>query len=222
MSVFSYFNASPGQQNDHNGDRRNDHGGDNDTNSGNGSNGGCDGSDGSNSSGNGGSNDHDSMNGTTSNNDGCNGSSTSNTNSSDNNGSNDNTDDPFLPPFTPCSCMHILHKSFASNSTTSYLVSSEPINSSLDLIKPVHEKPYFTEEPDWSLIQRPMMGDLNQLPREKLLERCLALEVSLNRAKCQICARDTVIEASRATAAILELHAQKLRTALHMKEEDRK
>ena len=66
------------------------------------------------------------------------------------------------------------------------------------------------------------MGDLNQLPHEKLLEWCLALEVSLDWAKHQIRACDVVIEASRATAAILELHAQKLRTALHMKEEDRK
>ena len=219
MSVFSYFDASLGQQNDHNGDQKNDCGGDNNTNGGNGGNGG--GGDGGDGGGNGGGGDRGGVNSATSYNDGRNGSGAGDNDGGDD-GGDDNTDDPFLLPFTPRSRMHILHKSFASNSTTSYLVSREPINSSLDLIKPVHEKPYFTEEPDWSLIQRPMMGDLNQLPREKLLERCLALEVSLDRTKRQIRARDAVVEASRATAAILELHAQKLRTALHMKEEDRK
>ena len=49
----------------------------------------------------------------------------------------DNDDDPFLPPFTPRSRMHILCKSFASNSSTSYLVSKEPVKSSLNLIKPI-------------------------------------------------------------------------------------
>ena len=56
------------------------------------------------------------------------------------------------------------------------------------------------------------------MSRERLLERCQALEIALDRAKQQIRARDAVIEASRATAAILELQAQKLRSALHMKE----
>lgn len=137
------------------------------------------------------------------------------------NGSDD-TDDPFLPPFTPKSRMHILHKSFASDSSTSYLVSKEPVKSSLNLIKPVHKKPYCTQEPDWLLIRRRTADDLDRTPCEKLLERCQALETALNRAKQQIRARDAVIEASRTTAAILELHTQKLRSALHMKEESRK
>ena len=64
-----------------------------------------------------------------------------------------------------------------------------------------------------------MAGNLDRLTREKLLERCQALEVALDRAKQQVRARDAVIESSRATAAILELQAQKLRSALHMKEE---
>ena len=48
------------------------------------------------------------------------------------------------------------------------------------------------------------------------------MEIALDRAKQQICAHDTVIEASCATAAILELQAQKLRGALHKKEDDQK
>ena len=133
-----------------------------------------------------------------------------------------NPDDPFLPSFTPRSRIRILHKSFASNSSTSYLVSKEPVNSSLNLIKPVREKPYFAQEPDWSLIRKRATGDLDQASREKLQERCQALEVALDRAKQQIRARDAVIEASRATAAILKLQAQKLRSALHTKEEGQK
>ena len=134
----------------------------------------------------------------------------------------DDTDDPFLPSFTPRSRMHILRKSFISNLSTSYLVSKEPVNSSLNLIKPVHEKPYFTEEPDWSLIQKPIAGGPNQSSHEELLKRCQELEIALDHAKQQIRARDAVIEASRATAAILELQAQKLRSALHMKEENQR
>jgi len=134
----------------------------------------------------------------------------------------DNPDDPFLPSFTPGSRMRILHKSFSSASSTSYLVSKEPVKSSLNLVKPVHEKPYFTQEPDWSLIQKRATGNLNRAPHEVLLERCRALEISLDRARKQIRARDAVIEASRATAAILELQAQKLRSALHTKEESQK
>lgn len=140
----------------------------------------------------------------------------------DDDADDDNDDDLFLPPFTPRSHIHILHKSFASNSSTSYHVSKEPVNSSLNLIKPIHEKPYFTQEPDWSLIQKRSMDDLDQVSHERLLERCRALKIALDRAKQQIRARDTVIEASRATAAILELQAQKLWSALHMKEESRK
>ena len=130
----------------------------------------------------------------------------------------DNDDDPFLPPFTPRSRMHILRKSFASNSSTLYLVSKEPVKSLLNLIKPVHENPYFTQEPDWSLIRKRSTDDRDRVSRERLLERCQALEIALDRAKQQIRARDVVIEASRATAAILKLQAQKLRSALHMKE----
>ena len=48
------------------------------------------------------------------------------------------------------------------------------------------------------------------------------MEIALDCAKQQVHARDAVIEASRATAAILELQAQKLRSALHMKEETQK
>ena len=136
---------------------------------------------------------------------------------------NDTKTDPFLPSFTPQSRMRILRKSFASSSSTSYLVSKEPAESSLNLIRPVHEKPYFTQEPDWMLIQkRNTDDDLDRSSREKLLEKCRALEVALDHARRQIRARDAVIEASRATAAILELQAQKLRSALHMKEESRK
>ena len=131
-------------------------------------------------------------------------------------------DDPFLPSFTPRSRMHLLHRSFASNSSTSYLVSKEPVKSSLNLVKSVHEKPYFTEEPDWSLLHRHMSNCPDYTSREKLLERCQALEIALDRAKRQIRAREAVIEASRATAVLLELQAQKLRSALHMKEESQK
>ena len=134
----------------------------------------------------------------------------------------DKPDDLFLPPFTPRSCMEILCKSFASNSSTSYLVSKEAVNLSLNLEKPIYEDPYFTQEPDWSLIRKCTTGDLDQASGEKLLERCQALETTLNRAKQQICACDTVIEALRATAAILKLQAQKLQSALHKKEESQK
>ena len=99
---------------------------------------------------------------------------------SDGEGSDDERDDPFLPPFTPRSRMHILHRSFASDLSTSYLVSKEPVNSSLNLIKPIHEKPYFTEEPDWSLISKPTTCHLDQLPHEELLERCRTLEIALD------------------------------------------
>ena len=111
-------------------------------------------------------------------------------------GGNDEPDDPFLPSFTPRSRMHILHKSFTSTSSTSYLVSKEPVKSSLNLIKPVHEMPYFTQEPDWSLIQKRTTGNFDRAPREKLLERCQALEIALDQARRQIQACDAVIEAS--------------------------
>ena len=48
------------------------------------------------------------------------------------------------------------------------------------------------------------------------------MEIALDHAKQQIHARNAVIKASCATAAILELQAQKLWNALHMKEEDQK
>jgi len=142
----------------------------------------------------------------------------------DGGGGNDDDDigDPFLPSFTPRSRMHILRRSFSSSLSTSYLVSKEPVKSSLNLVKPVHEKPYFTREPDWSLVQKHATNDLDRLPHEKLLERCQALEIALNHAKQQVRARDAVIEASRATAAILELQAQKLRSALHLKEDNQR
>ena len=40
-----------------------------------------------------------------------------------NNNGDDDGDNPFLPTFTPRSRIHILHRSFASDSSTSYLVS---------------------------------------------------------------------------------------------------
>jgi hypothetical protein len=123
------------------------------------------------------------------------------------NDSGDNTNDPFLPSFTPRSHMHILRKSFSSNLSTSYLVSKEPVNSSLNLIKPVHKNPYFIKEPDWLLTQKPVAGGPDQLSHEQLV-------------KVRAC--DAVIEASCATAAILELQAQKLQNALHMKEDNQK
>ena len=129
-------------------------------------------------------------------------------------------DNPFLPSFTPRSQIHILQKSFASNSSTSYLVSKEPVKSSLNLVKPVHEKPYFIEELDWSLIQRRRSNSLDRAPREKLLERYQALEAALNQAKQQIRTHNAVIKTSHATVAILELQAQKLRGALHKKEDN--
>ena len=138
------------------------------------------------------------------------------------NDSENDTNGPFLTPFTPRSRMHILRRSFASNSSTSYLVSKAPVNSSLNVVKPVHEKPHFTEEPDWSLIRKRTANNLDRAPREKLLKRCQALEIALDRARRQIRARDAVIEASRATATILELQAQKLRSALYKKEESQK
>jgi hypothetical protein len=97
-----------------------------------------------------------------------------------------------------------------------------PSAPSVNLIKPVHEKPYFTWEPDWSLIQKHSTDNCDQASREKLLERCQALEIALNRVRRQIRTHDAVIGASRATAAILELQAQKLRSALHMKEQGQK
>lgn len=115
------------------------------------------------------------------------------------------TDDPFLPSFTPRSHMYVLRKSFVLNLSTSYLVSKEPVNSSLNLIKPIHKKPYFTEEPDWSLIWKPIAGGPDQSSREEVLKRCQALEIALDHTKQQIHARDAVIEASCATVAILEL-----------------
>lgn len=92
----------------------------------------------------------------------------------------------------------------------------------MNLVKPVYERPYFIEEPDWSLIQQHGTDNLDQVPRKKLLDRCRALEMALARAKQQVRARDAVIEASRATSAILELQAQKLRGALHKKEDNQK
>lgn len=139
-----------------------------------------------------------------------------------NNSTRDDPDDSFLPSFTPRSHIHILHRSFASNSSTSYLVSKEAVKSSLNLVKPVNENPYFIQEPDWSLIQKHTMSNFDWASCEKLLERCQALEIALNCAEQQIRARDAVIKASHATAAILELQAQKLQSALHMKEEGRK
>lgn len=50
------------------------------------------------------------------------------TDDDDNDDDDDGDDDPFLPSFTPRSHMRILRKSFASNSSTSYLVSKEPSN----------------------------------------------------------------------------------------------
>ena len=110
----------------------------------------------------------------------------------------------------PRFCMHILCKSFTSNMSTSYLVLKKPVNSSLNVIKPVHEKPYFIQELDWSLIQKNTTGGPDQSSCEKLLKRCQALEIALGRAKQQIHTCNAVIEASCATAAILELQAQKL------------
>lgn len=146
--------------------------------------------------------------------------------SSHNNGSNvgngnDDAADLFLLPFTPWSHMCTLHQSFALDPSTSYLISKEPVSSSLNIIKPIHEKPYLTKEPDWSLIQKPMTGNPNQQSHEKLLEWCQALEIALDRAKKQIPTCDVVIKASHATVVIIELHAQKLWAALHMKEGDK-
>ena len=48
------------------------------------------------------------------------------------------------------------------------------------------------------------------------------MEIALDRARWQVHARDAVIKASCATAAILELQAQKLRSVLYKKEESQK
>lgn len=156
MLVFSYFNTSlKWGSNSNNKDKDEDDNGESD-NKNNGKDGESDDeNDGENDSKNDSKNDgkNSSKNNSESNNE------NNNENNDENNGKNsskndedDDTNNPFLPSFTPRSCMHILQKSFSSNLSTLYLVSKEPVNSSLNLIKPIHEKPYFIQELDWSLI----------------------------------------------------------------------
>ena len=137
MSAFSYFDESS-KQNGHDNNKNNKSNNDNDGNGGGGGSGGSGGSGSSDGGGGGGGNGNGSGDGG-GDNGGCGGGGSSN-------------NDPFLPPFTPRSCMHILHWSFVSNSSTSYLVLKEPVKSLLNLIKPVHEDPYFIQEPDWLLV----------------------------------------------------------------------
>lgn len=127
-------------------------------------------------------------------------------------------DDPFIDDFTPTKRMRIFHRSLASSSSCSYLISKEPVTSETRIIQPVFERPPIVPEPDWSLIQRGAVEGWSS--KERMASKIDELTRSLKAARNQIKAREAVIEGANATIVVLDLTSQRFRAALAVKEKE--
>lgn len=130
----------------------------------------------------------------------------------------DSLENPFLVPFTPSKRMKILRAGLASDSKTSYLVSSYPVTGETRVIMPQRERPEPFSEPSWSTLLDPDVGHLDQ---GGLIQEVIKLRGGLQMARDCIRAGEAVIESAHATNVVLELTCQRQRLALNWKKTEK-
>ena len=130
----------------------------------------------------------------------------------------DSLENPFLVPFTPSKRMKVLRAGLASDSKTSYLVSSSPATGDMRIISPCREQPELFAEPSWNTL---LNSNIGHMDAEELLHEAEKLRAGLRMARDCIRAREAVVESAHATNVVLELTCQRQRVALYRKETEK-
>ena len=125
--------------------------------------------------------------------------------------------DPSL--YTPSKRMRILYTALSSTSSGSFLVSKTPLTSSTPISAPVLEAVPSLPHPDWSLAYRDPAN--TRKTRQALQEENELLKTHLQQAHIQSCVQDGIIEGSRATMVIQNMHLRKLNGALYGQETEK-
>jgi hypothetical protein len=114
--------------------------------------------------------------------------------------------------------MKILRASLASNSATSYLVSTPPVPANIPIITPQCEQPEPFSEPNWDTL---LASNTANVDVEDLTNKVQELQAGLRMVRDCLRAKEAVIESAHATNVVLELTCQRQRNILHRKDEEK-